>query len=274
MAVYAIGDVQGCYDELRELLDKLAFDPAKDTVWFVGDLVNRGPLSLKTLRFVRGLGKSAVCVLGNHDLHLLALLLTEEPPVDGEHMLDVLRAKDRDDLADWLRAQPLLHYDPKLKTALVHAGIFPYWSLDEAIAHASEVEAVLRGKKPKRLLKRMYGATPNKWSPDLEGYDRLRFIVNSFTRMRFCTAKGRLDFKANLAPGMEAENLLPWFELPKRPAAKTRIVFGHWSTLGYHDTDNVLALDTGCVWGGRLTAARLDKDTGPVQVKSRQPRRF
>jgi bis(5'-nucleosyl)-tetraphosphatase (symmetrical) len=274
MAVYAIGDVQGCYDELRELLDKLAFDPSKDQVWFVGDLVNRGPLSLKTLRFVRNLGDAAVCVLGNHDLHLLALLLTDEPPVADEFLREVLVAKDREEIADWLRSLPLAHYDSELKTLMVHAGVYPLWNLDEALTYAEEAEVILRSKKPKRLLKRMYGATPNAWSDDLEGYDRLRFIVNSFTRMRFCTAKARLDFKADLAPGMESNKLMPWFEHPQRTLTKCRIVFGHWSTLGYHDEPGLLALDTGCVWGGRLTAARLDKEASPVQVKSRQPRQF
>jgi len=274
MAVYAIGDVQGCYDELRELLDKLKFKPGKDTVWFVGDLVNRGPKSLETLRFVRDLGNSAVCVLGNHDLHLLALLLTKEPRVDDDAMPDVQGAADRFELADWLRHRPLAHYDKKLKTLMVHAGVPPQWSLEDTLARAAEAEKILRGKKPQRLLKRMYGSSPDIWSDDLEGYERLRFIVNGLTRMRFCTAKGRLDFKAKLAPGMEGRKLQPWFELPNRPICKTRIVFGHWSTLGYHEAPGILALDTGCVWGGRLTAERLDAFAQPVQVKSHQPRRF
>ncbi|MEE4186209.1 MAG: symmetrical bis(5'-nucleosyl)-tetraphosphatase [Gammaproteobacteria bacterium] len=274
MAVYAIGDVQGCYDELRELLDKLKFDPAADQAWFVGDLVNRGPKSLATLRFVRDLGDAAVCVLGNHDLHLLALLLTKEPRLADDAMPDVQRADDRFELADWLRAQPLAHYDKKLKTLMVHAGVPPQWTLDATLEHAATVEAILRGKKPQKLLKRMYGATPNIWSDELEGYDRLRFIVNALTRIRFCTAAGKLDFKAKLAPGMESRKLIPWFDLPERQIRKTRIVFGHWSTLGYHEADNVLGLDTGCVWGGRLTAERLDAFSQPVQVKSRQPRKF
>jgi len=274
MAIYAIGDVQGCCDELHDLLEKLKFDPGTDHVWFVGDLVNRGPKSLETLRFVHQLGDAAIVVLGNHDLHLLALLLTDAHAVADEYLQPILAADDRYMLADWLRSLPLAHYDKKLNTLMVHAGVVPQWSVKDTLAHSKEVEKILGGKKPKLLLKTMYGSRPNCWSDDLEGAERLRFIINSMTRMRFCTRKGNLDFKAKLAPGMEADKLLPWFSLPDRAAAKTRIVFGHWSTLGYHEANGVLGLDTGCVWGGRLTAARLDQDAELVQVKSRQPKQY
>jgi bis(5'-nucleosyl)-tetraphosphatase (symmetrical) len=274
MAVYAIGDVQGCCDELEELLQKLNFDLANDQVWLVGDLVNRGPLSLETLRFVRSLGDAAVCVLGNHDLHLLALALTRDPPTTDETLQHLLAAADSADLIEWLRYRPLAFFDAALNTLLVHAGVIREWSVAATLAHAAEAEAILRGPEPEQLLGSMYGNKPNAWRDDLHGSARLRFIVNSLTRMRYCTVTGELDFEATQSPVEHTDGLLPWFRLANRKAAETRIVFGHWSTLGYHSEPGILALDTGCVWGEALTAVRLDADACPVQVTSRQPRLF
>ena len=200
MAVYAVGDIQGCLDEFRDLLDALTFDPDKDRLWLVGDLVNRGPKSLETLRFVRSLGDAAITVLGNHDLHLLALAFAPGTRPPEKDLRRVLKAKDSDDLIDWLRHLPILHYDKQLESVLVHAGIYPDWSLKKARGLAKEVEDVLRGPKPEKFLKKMYGSDPDRWSEELSGNRRLRFIVNSFTRMRFCRPDGSLDFTAKLGP--------------------------------------------------------------------------
>ena len=258
MPTYAIGDLQGCLPSLRDLLKKLAFDPDRDRLWLVGDLVSRGPESLETLRFVRDLGEAAVCVLGNHDLHLLAIHAgvrgTRDPGLAA-----VIAARDRDALMDWLRTRPLLPHDPELDAPLVHAGIFPAWTLDQARARAAELHAVLAGDDWRAFLDRMYGNLPDRWSDELEGWDRLRFICNSFTRMRYLHPDGRLNLADNGAPGTQPRGDLPWFDAPARAMAGRRIVFGHWSTLGLLQRPDLLALDTGCVWGGRLTAARLDK---------------
>ena len=260
MAVYAIGDIQGCYDELRSLLDLCRFDPAQDRLWFTGDLVNRGPDSLAVLRFVRDLGERAISVLGNHDLHLLALAegLGKANPADT--LQPVLDAPDRDELLHWLRHRPLLHYDAGIDTALIHAGLPPQWDLRDARARSAELEAVLRGDDYRDFLAHMYGNQPKRWAMDLAGWERLRFIVNCFTRLRYCRADGELCLKAKGEPGTQPPGCLPWFQVPGRRSAETRVVFGHWSTLGLHHDDNVLALDTGCLWGGLLTAARLDGD--------------
>jgi len=274
MAVYAVGDLQGCLDELRELLDQLNFDPATDQLWLVGDLVNRGPKSLETLRFVHSLGTSAITVLGNHDLHLLALALVpgnHEPEAD---LQAVLNAPDSNELVDWLRMQPLLHYDPAQNLCLVHAGVYPGWTIAAAAAHAAEVENALRSDQPQHFLSDMYGTMPDTWQPTLTGNDRLRFIVNSFTRMRYCRDDDSLDFTAKLAPDEYGPELQPWFRRPGRANDSARIVFGHWSTLGYVAEANVIGLDTGCVWGGELTAIRLDAEAPPVRVASHQPKRF
>ena len=273
MAVYAVGDVQGCLDELQDLLSVLKFRKKRDTLWLVGDLVNRGPKSLETLRFVRDLGDAAITVLGNHDLHLLGLALASGKRAPEADLKKVLKAKDRDELIDWLRHRPLLHHDPDLNTTMVHAGIYPRWSLNKARKRAAEVEAALRGPDVARFLRNMYGNKPDTWSGGLSGYSRLRFIVNSFTRMRFCHEDSSLDFSAKLHPE-DHRDLHAWFDVPGRRADDTRIVFGHWSTLGYMEEHNLLSLDTGCVWGGRLTAVRLDAFEPLNQIKSRQPRKF
>src|SRR6056297_750157 len=262
MTVYAIGDLQGCLDPLQRLLERIAFDPASDRLWFCGDLVNRGPASLATLRFVHALGDTAVSVLGNHDLHLLATAWANNRPQKSRDTLhEILEAPDRLELLEWLRRRPLLHHDAAIGFTMVHAGIPPQWDLDEACSAARELEAALGGDSFIGVLRQMYGERPDRWSPDLEGIDRLRFIVNAFTRMRYVRADGSLEFdhKGPERPG--DESLMPWFRFPGRRSAGQRIVFGHWSTLGEMTHEGVFSLDTGCVWGGRLTALRLDDRT-------------
>jgi bis(5'-nucleosyl)-tetraphosphatase (symmetrical) len=257
MAVYAIGDVQGCYEPLRGLLDKLEFDPGKDTVWFTGDLVNRGPKSLKVLRYVRDLGDSAITVLGNHDLHLLAVAQFPRRLRSKDTLDNVLAAKDRDELLDWLRHRPIMHYDKKLGFALAHAGLSPQWDLTTALGAAEELESVLRSSRCRAFLKRMYGNDPDRWSRKLRGWQRLRYITNCFTRMRYCDKHGRLELTRSGRPSRRDRRFMPWFRVPDRENKKVRIVFGHWSTLGPITDKNVFPLDTGCIWGGSLTALKL-----------------
>jgi|SRR5215469_5549099 len=260
MATFAVGDIQGCYDDLMRLLERIAFDPAEDRLWFTGDLVNRGPRSLDVLRFVKRLGEGCVCVLGNHDLHLLAVAAGTSKHRKHDTLDEVLDAPDREELLDWLRQRPLLHHDKSLGYTLIHAGLPPQWDLSEASGCARELEAVLRGKAHADFFRHMYGDEPRRWSPMLGRTDRLRFIVNCFTRLRYCNAEGDLDLKAKGAPGTQPEGYLPWFEVAGRASAGLHILFGHWSTLGEVRGSNVHALDTGCVWGGRLSALRLDGD--------------
>jgi bis(5'-nucleosyl)-tetraphosphatase (symmetrical) len=262
MATYAIGDIQGCYAELRALLALIAFDSVHDVLWFTGDLVNRGPESVKVLRFVRELEESAIVVLGNHDLHLLAVrYVAGRGPRRGDTLDDVLTAPDCEDLLTWLRHRPLLHYDQVLGFGLVHAGLAPIWSFADAGRYAAEVEAALQGARFKHFLAAMYGDGPSVWDPTLRGEARLRFLTNCFTRTRYCTADGALNLKAKGGLG-EHRGLIPWFMLPGRASCDTRIVFGHWSTLRLTPTQaqqfHAYPIDTGAVWGGELTALRLD----------------
>lgn len=257
MATYAIGDIQGCYESLLRLLDRIGFDPIRDRLWFVGDLVNRGPDSLATLRFVKGLGESALTVLGNHDLHLLALAVGNSKQKEKSNLDPVLQAPDRDELLDWLRHRPLMHLDQHKDFALIHAGLPPQWDLDTALSCAREVAAVLQGPDYADYLQAMYGDAPARWSAALSGMERLRFITNCFTRLRYCDAAGTLVLKDKAAPGSQAAGGLPWFAVPGRATQDVRIIFGHWSTLGYSVAFNTWALDTGCVWQGRLTAVRV-----------------
>lgn len=270
MAVFAVGDIQGCCDEFELLLQTLQFDPARDQLWLTGDLVNRGPRSLDTLRLVKSLGDAAITVLGNHDLHLLATAFNPQAKRKSKDTIDqVLNAPDRDELLHWLRHQPLLHHDPQLNHTILHAGLPPQWDLPLAIACAREVETTLRDSERAQLLfENMYGDEPDRWDDNLEGFARLRFITNCFTRLRACTDNGRLKLKAKGAPDKLEPGLYPWFRVPKRRSRDHRIVFGHWSSLGYYQGDNVLGLDTGCVWGGSLSAMRLDREATPVQIKS------
>jgi len=270
MAVYAVGDVQGCALELDDLLALLAFDPSRDRLWFVGDLVNRGPQSLAVLRRVRALGDAAVVVLGNHDLHLLALARGHADWRDGDEGLrPILEAPDREPLLDWLQSRPLMHHDAVLRASLLHAGLPPQWDIARARACASELEVALRSDRSGDLFSRMYGNQPDLWRDDLEGADRLRFITNAFTRLRVCERDGRMLLKFKGAPGTIPAGAMPWFRVPGRRSAGARIVCGHWSALGYRDEAGVLALDTGCVWGGTLTAQRIDVASAPVAVPNR-----
>jgi len=265
MAIYAIGDIQGCYDPFRELLDALRFDPDKDTLWLTGDLVNRGPKSLKTVRFVKSLGDSAITVLGNHDLHLLALASGQVRYGNRfESLRKILKAKNSDELLDWIRHLPLAHYDESLDTLLVHAGTHPLWTVKKTLARAAEVEDVLRGNDYKTLLGKMYGNTPTQWSGDLSGYKRFRFIINCLTRMRMLTNKMHLNFSHSAAPYRARKNLTPWFDFKNPAWAGTRVVFGHWSALGLIVLPEIVSLDTGCVWGRQLTAVRIDKRVARV----------
>ena len=260
MAIYAIGDIQGCYDPFRRLLDELDFNPDGDTLWLTGDLVNRGPKSLKTLRFVKGLGDAAITVMGNHDLHLLALWAGAiDYDERFESLKKTLNAPDADDLCDWLRRRPLAHYDEKLDTLLVHAGTHPQWSVPKTLALAAEVENELRDGDFDILLAKMYGNAPAKWSEELRGYKRLRFIINCLTRMRMITANEKLNFSFSGSPWRARKDQVPWFDVDGPALRRTRVVFGHWSQLGLIVLPKLINVDTGCVWGRQLTAVRLDK---------------
>ncbi len=260
MAVYAIGDLQGCYDPFRRLLDEIDFNPAVDTLWLAGDLVNRGPKSLKTLRFVHEIRDSVTLVLGNHDLHLLALHSGAVRNGNRFRSLrKLLNADDAGELCDWLRHQPLAHYDKKLGTLLVHAGTHPRWTVKKTLARAAEVEEALQGDDYVDVLGRMYGNAPNKWSGKLDGYKRLRFIINCLTRMRVITADERLNLNFSGSPWRTRKGQRPWFEAEDPAWQGTRIVFGHWSALGLVVLPDLVCLDTGCIWGRQLTAVRLDK---------------
>lgn len=261
MATYAIGDIQGCYDELRQLLDRLNFDPANDQLWLTGDLVNRGPDSLATLRFVRSLGNRAIAVMGNHDLHLLAAATEPSRLRSGDASLQpVLDAPDCQELLDWLRRSPLLHHEPRYEATLIHAGLPPEWDMETAMACAAEAETAIRSSNYTEFLDHMYGDLPRRWDPALSGWPRLRFIVNCFTRLRYCTADGRLALEHKGRPDEQADDLLPWFQHPKRKSRGHRLIFGHWSTLGRiaWEDDTVWGLDSGCVWDGSLSALRID----------------
>lgn len=262
MATYAIGDIQGCRDALERLLDRIRFDPAADRLWFAGDLVNRGPQSAGTLRLIRGLGDRAVSVLGNHDLHLLAVARGGKRG-RRDTLDDLLAAPDRDELLDWLRRQPLMHSADDGGWHLLHAGLPPQWTVAQAAGHAREVEAVLRGPECDALLARMYGNQPDRWDDTLAGWPRLRFIINAFTRLRYCSADGGIAAEPKGTPGSQPAGLMPWFAIPGRASAGSRLLFGHWSTLGrvHWPEHAVWGLDTGCVWGGRLSALRLDDQT-------------
>jgi bis(5'-nucleosyl)-tetraphosphatase (symmetrical) len=256
--IHAIGDIQGCDTALGRLLDKIGFQRDRDRLWLTGDLVNRGPGSVEVLRRVKNLGESAVTVLGNHDLHLLAVAAGTVAPGRTDTLDDVLAAPDREDLIDWLRRRPLLHHDRNVGACMVHAGLAPSWSIDEAARLAAEVEARLREPGWKAFLAEMYGDEPAAWNPKLVGSSRLRAIVNYLTRMRFCAPDGKLHFDYKGPPGTQPAPLIPWYAAPGRKSVNERIICGHWSALGARQRDNVFALDSGCVWGGHLTALRID----------------
>lgn len=259
MAVYAIGDVQGCFDEFQALLEQLEFDPRHDRLWLAGDLVNRGPKSLETLRFAQK--HNVVSVLGNHDLHLLASACFPKHRKKKDTLAPVIDAPDSEQLLDWLRHQPLLHHDKSIGYTMIHAGLPPQWDLKTAIGCAAEVEEVLRGDDYRAFFEVMYGNKPTKWKASLQGWERLRFITNCFTRLRYCDSNGHLALDQKGPPGSQPRHLKPWFEWKARKNRDMKIVFGHWSTLGAYDAHGIHALDTGCLWGGTLTALRLDSAT-------------
>jgi bis(5'-nucleosyl)-tetraphosphatase (symmetrical) len=256
LSTYAIGDIQGCCAEFKQLLALIGFDPAADRVWLVGDLVNRGPDSLGVLRLVKSFGNAVITVLGNHDLHLLAVA---EGIIDlhrSDTLKDILDAPDRAELLDWLRMQPLLHVEGNW--AMVHAGLLPQWSIAKALQLAHEVEVALRGKHYREFLQKMYGNKPDQWQDNLTGYKRLRVITNALTRMRICTPQGAMEFKFKGELADIPSGFIPWFDVSDRASSDAAVVCGHWSALGLKVTPNILALDSGCLWGGPLSAIRLE----------------
>ena len=267
MSTFAISDVQGCLDELIALLELIRFDRRRDRLWFVGDLVNRGPDSLGVLRSVRGLGERATVVLGNHDLHLLAVAAGVGRDLKRKDTItDVLDAKDRDELLDWLRVRPLVHSDPQVGFAMVHAGFPPQWTLAQALEYSGEVVAAL-ARRPDAVYRDMYGDGPDRWEDSLRGGERLRFIINCCTRLRFVQPEGIVNLRLKVGPAQAPSPWVPWFRAPNRRTAGDRIVCGHWSALGFSVAANVWSIDTGCVWGDRLTALKL----GPTPEASSVP---
>jgi len=256
MAVYAIGDLQGCFTPLERLLDKIRFDARRDRLWFVGDLVNRGPDSLECLRFVRSLGDAAVTVLGNHDLHLICVAEGVERAKQRDTLDDVLAAPDRDELLAWLRERPLMHVEDGF--ALVHAAVLPAWTVKKAQSLAAEVEAKLRGPRYRELLETMYGDEPDRWNEKLAGADRMRVVVNALTRLRVCDDDGAMVLGFKGEPGEASDEWTPWFDVPARRSRDHVVICGHWSALGFRMRDDLIALDSGCVWGRSLTAVRLE----------------
>lgn len=269
MSNYVIGDVQGCFDSLEALLDEINFDPNQDTLWFAGDLVNRGPKSLETLRFIKSLGTMAKTVLGNHDLHLLALACGVGRSHSSDTIAEVVAAPDAHELIDWLRSQPLvLRLPGDKKRLLVHAGILPQWRFKQALALSAEVQAVLGGQAWKSFMAELYGNKPDAWNENIQGHDRLRLIVNVCTRMRMLRTDGSVDFKFKLEPADAPPELQAWFEAPR--AGSGEIIFGHWSTLAQLRNRVGYCLDTGCVWGGQLTALCLENEQ-VFQVNALEP---
>ena len=273
MTCYAIGDLQGCYGAFMQLLDKLQFDPANDQLWLAGDLVNRGEDSLSVLRLLKELGNSVSCVLGNHDISLLAM----HYGLFKRHssLKKIFKAPDRDELIAWLESQPLIQVDKKRKICMTHAGLPPKWKVKEAQVYSQEIEQQLQGKNTAEWLSNVYGDKPKQWKKSLEGYDRHRYILNAFTRMRFLKENGRLTFKLKNSPfsnkqrnSQDSKKYIPWYEHPDRKSVNYQLIFGHWASLGFYNDNHVIGLDTGCVWGARLTAINLDIISDEVQTIS------
>lgn len=268
---YLIGDVQGCCDALERLLAAVGFSPSRDRIWVLGDLVNRGPQSLATLRRLQRLDGAATCLLGNHDLHLLAVAAGARKAHRSDTLGEILAAPDREALLHWLRRQRMACQAPGW--LLVHAGVVPQWDAAATLALASEVEALLRGDELEAFLRRMYGSQPRRWDEQLQGAERWRFVIDVLTRIRFVDAAGTMDLETKDGAGAAPPGYMPWFDVPGRASAATPIAFGHWSTLGLVNRPDLLALDTGCVWGGSLTAARIDGGRREVfQVDCEQAR--
>lgn len=268
MATYAIGDIQGCYDPLCRLLDKINFDESSDRLWFAGDLVNRGPKSLKTLRFVKGLGYKATTVLGNHDIHLLALHYGVRPRKDKDSTLfRTLDSDDANELINWLQSLPLVHIENKY--IMVHAGIHPHWSIETLRKLKTELEPAISSIKKKKHLAELYGETTGTWEKAKDSPERLKYALNTLTRMRYCKANATPEYECTEPPGKQPDHLVPWYVLPNQHLQDHTILFGHWAALGYHHHKNVYALDSGCVWGNSLTALRLeDKEVFRVRCKN------
>jgi len=264
MATYAIGDIQGCYHELEQMLTLIQFDKKKDKLWLVGDLVNRGADSLTVLRLIKSMGAAAITVLGNHDLHLLAVAAGVAELHHSDTLDEILAAPDRDELLTWLRNQRMIYVQDNY--VLLHAGLLPEWSAELTVKLAREVEQALRGADYITFLEKMYGNTPHQWDDTLKGYSRLRVITNALTRMRICNLQGEMQFRFKGEAGDVPEGYLPWFDMPQRASADAVVIFGHWSALGLIVRPNVIALDTGCLWGGQLSAIRLE-DRKLFQVK-------
>ncbi len=270
MAIYAIGDLQGCYDPLQRLLTRIHFDPADDQLWFCGDLINRGNQSLEVLRFVRSLGDMAIVVLGNHDLSFLAQIEREQAVQKmSPDLRRIVSAEDAQELTDWMRTRPLMHVDDEQGFVLVHAGLDPRWTVATAREEAAHVESLLRGPNYRGLFARMYGNKPAAWSPKLKQIERARASVNVFTRIRYCKPDGQIAFNEKGRPGSQSAGLYPWFEVPGQVTREHRVVFGHWSSLGLFQGMGVYGTDTGCVWGGHLTALRLGRFPSFIQVKAK-----
>lgn len=273
MPTYAIGDLQGCQKSLLNLLDIFDFDVKADRLLFVGDLVNRGPDSLGVLRFIKNLGDAAISVLGNHDLHLLALAEGFGRIHKGDTLEAILAAPDRDELLHWLRHQKLAWREDTF--LMVHAGVLPDWSVGDTLQRAAEAEAALQGPHYRDFFAQMYGNAPVAWDDNLQGIERLRMIVNTFTRLRYCSVTGEMDFHQKGAPGTQPAGWMPWFEVPGRKSVEATIIIGHWSTLGLINRPGLIALDTGCLWGGKLTAVRLeDRQVFAVACPQKQPQDY
>jgi len=261
MAHYAVGDIQGCYDQLAQLLDQVNFDQSKDTLYCVGDLVNRGPKSLKTLRLLKSLNNQCVSVLGNHDIHLLSMMYGVRDHRPHDTLKKIIDAPDAQEIADWLRHLPLLHTNESRKFLMCHAGIYPWWSLKQAKKYALDVEDIFKNEPDCiSLLKHIYNNTPTKWSKDLGRIRQSRFTINAFTRMRFCSPNGHLNFSESGYEGKIRKNRIPWFMIPNESTQDYRIIFGHWSAVGLLNTPQHLGLDTGCVWGNEMTMAKIPKN--------------
>jgi len=258
LATYVIGDVQGCLHAFLELLEAIGFDPRHDRLWLTGDLVNRGEDSIGMLRWCMAHDASVVAILGNHDLHLLAVAEGFVPTHKKDTLDEILQAPDRKKVLAWLRRRPMVHREGAW--LMVHAGLLPQWTAEQAVELGRELEATLRGKGYRRFLKDMYGNEPRHWADALEGQDRLRLIANAMTRTRFLNPDGGLEFLHKGVPGQAPEGLIPWFDFPRRASRDVRILIGHWSTLGLFVRDDLVALDTGCLWGGQMTAFRLEDE--------------
>jgi len=272
MATYAVGDIQGCYEQLARGLDSINFDQSKDTLLCVGDLVNRGDSSLKVINLLKSLNNQCFTVLGNHDIHLLSIIYGIRTPKATDTVQDILSCSKKQDIADWLRQKPLLIVNKAHRYTVSHAGIYPWWNLKQAQCYASEVENILKNEeKCVKLLNKVYGNKPNKWDESLKRTQRYRFIMNAFTRMRFCSLNKNLNLTESGYKGKSRKNRVPWFDVDNQDLKNYRVIFGHWSSLGLLNTKKHLALDTGCVWGKHLTFAKIPKNSkklSPIKKKN------